>query len=50
VVDPDPDVDDPEVSSGAASPWPPIDPRGSSVTLGATVTFAGGVVTVVVLC
>jgi len=29
---------------------PPIDPLGSSVTLGATVTFAGGVVTVVVLC
>ena len=55
MVDPEPevdvgvDVDDPDPAS-LASPCPPTDPLESSVTFGATVTLAGGVVTVVVTC
>jgi hypothetical protein len=53
--EPDPDVDDPEPEDpddplSLWSPGPPTEPSEPSVTFGATVTFAGGTVTVVVLC
>ena len=47
MVDPEPAVD---VVDPPASPGPPTEPSEPSVTFGATVTFAGGTVTVVELC
>ena len=48
--DPEPDVDVVDPDDPPSSPGPATEPSEPSVTFGATVTFAGGTVTVVVLC